>query len=98
MIRSAPAASEGPDVDPEDGLVILYTSGTTGLPKGALISHRAEIARMALLRMDLRATEEDGFVAWAPMFHMGSDRPNARRAHVRRNRLCCRRLRSGSDR
>ena len=72
MIRSAPAASEGPNVDPEDGLVILYTSGTTGLPKGALISHRAEIARMALLRMDLRATEEDGFVAWAPMFHMGS--------------------------
>ena len=38
MIRSAPAASEGPNVDPEDGLVILYTSGTTGLPKGALIA------------------------------------------------------------
>lgn len=61
-----------PDVDPEDGLVILYTSGTTGLPKGALVSHRAEIARMTVLRMDMRATEEDGFVAWAPMFHMGS--------------------------
>ena len=27
---------------------------------------------MALLRLDIRATEEDGFVAWAPMFHMGS--------------------------
>lgn len=61
-----------PQVDPEDGLVILYTSGTTGLPKGALISHRAEIARMTVLRMDMRATEEDGFIAWAPMFHMGS--------------------------
>ncbi|MBV5265884.1 class I adenylate-forming enzyme family protein [Pinisolibacter aquiterrae] len=61
-----------PDVDPEDGLVILYTSGTTGMPKGALISHRAEIARNAALRMDLRVTEADGFLAWAPMFHMGS--------------------------
>jgi fatty-acyl-CoA synthase len=61
------------DVDPEDGLVILYTSGTTGLPKGALISHRAEIARMALLRLDLRVTEKEGFVAWAPMFHMASN-------------------------
>jgi acyl-CoA synthetase (AMP-forming)/AMP-acid ligase II len=60
------------EVDPEDGLVILYTSGTTGLPKGALISHRAEIARNALLRMDMRAAPSDGFVAWAPMFHMGS--------------------------
>jgi acyl-CoA synthetase (AMP-forming)/AMP-acid ligase II len=66
-----PARSAG-EVDPEDGLVILYTSGTTGMPKGALISHRAEIARMTVLRMDMRATEEDGFIAWAPMFHMGS--------------------------
>ena len=72
LIETSSAPSESPDVDPEDGLVILYTSGTTGPPKGALISHRAEIARMALLRLDIRATEEDGFVAWAPMFHMGS--------------------------
>jgi acyl-CoA synthetase (AMP-forming)/AMP-acid ligase II len=60
------------EVDPEDGLVILYTSGTTGMPKGALISHRAEIARNALLRMDMGAATSDGFVTWAPMFHMGS--------------------------
>jgi acyl-CoA synthetase (AMP-forming)/AMP-acid ligase II len=60
------------EVDPEDGLVILYTSGTTGMPKGALISHRAEIARNALLRMDMGAATSDGFVSWAPMFHMGS--------------------------
>jgi acyl-CoA synthetase (AMP-forming)/AMP-acid ligase II len=73
MIELAGAIPDAPNVDPEDGLVILYTSGTTGLPKGALISHRAEIARMALLRMDLHATREDGFIAWAPMFHMGSN-------------------------
>ena len=72
LVQTTRPLAERPDVDPEDGLVILYTSGTTGLPKGALISHRAEIARMALLRMDIRSTEEDGFLAWAPMFHMGS--------------------------
>jgi acyl-CoA synthetase (AMP-forming)/AMP-acid ligase II len=59
-------------VEPEDGLLILYTSGTTGLPKGALISHRAELARMHLSRLDLGLVEEDGFIAWAPMFHMVS--------------------------
>lgn len=66
------SAESAEPADPEDGLLIIYTSGTTGAPKGALISHRAEIARMTVLRMDLRATEEDAFVAWAPMFHMGS--------------------------
>lgn len=72
LLASATPLAPLPDVDPEDGLVILYTSGTTGLPKGALISHRAEIARMTALRLDMRVTEQDGFVAWAPMFHMGS--------------------------
>ncbi|MDB5512078.1 MAG: hypothetical protein JWR08_1561, partial [Enterovirga sp.] len=72
LLAHPPESGPDPEVDPEDGLVILYTSGTTGLPKGALISHRAEIARMMVLRLDLRATEEDAFVAWAPMFHMGS--------------------------
>lgn len=72
LLAAAPPEGPDPAVDPEDGIVILYTSGTTGLPKGALVSHRAEIARMMVLRLDLRATEEDGFVAWAPLFHMGS--------------------------
>jgi acyl-CoA synthetase (AMP-forming)/AMP-acid ligase II len=57
---------------PEDGLLILYTSGTTGLPKAAVISHRAELARLTVSRVDLDLREEDGFIAWAPMFHMVS--------------------------
>lgn len=71
IVDNQPLA-ELPAVDPEDGLVILYTSGTTGLPKGALISHRAEMARNLVLRIDMHARESDGFIAWAPMFHMGS--------------------------
>lgn len=72
LLATQPEASPLPDIDPEAGLIILYTSGTTGLPKGALISHRAEIARMSAYRMDLAVTPDDDFVAWAPMFHMGS--------------------------
>lgn len=71
-VKTLAADTIASEVDPEDGLVILYTSGTTGMPKGALISHRAEIARNALLRMDMGAATSDGFVTWAPMFHMGS--------------------------
>jgi fatty-acyl-CoA synthase len=57
---------------PEDGLVILYTSGTTGLPKGAVISHRAMVARALVFSSELGIPHGDAFVAWAPMFHMVS--------------------------
>ena len=58
--------------DPEAGLTILYTSGTTGRPKGALISHRAHIARSMVFAAQLALDPGDGFIAWAPMFHMAS--------------------------
>ena len=57
---------------PEDGLVIVYTSGTTGLPKGAVVSHRAMLARSLLFASDLGLAPDDAFVAWAPYFHMAS--------------------------
>ena len=61
-------------VRPEDGLLILYTSGTTGFPKGALISHRAMIARAALMFADWSLTQEEAYVAWSPLFHLsGAD-------------------------
>ena len=68
----AGAVAPDPVAEPEDGLLILYTSGTTGMPKGALISHRAELARMELSRIDAGLEVGDNFVAWAPMFHMVS--------------------------
>jgi acyl-CoA synthetase (AMP-forming)/AMP-acid ligase II len=65
--RAAPGLARA-----EDGLVILYTSGTTGLPKGAVISHRAMVARALVFTSELGIAPADTFVAWAPMFHMAS--------------------------
>ena len=59
-------------VQPEDGLVILYTSGTTGLPKGAVISHRAMIMRALVFTSELGIATSESFIAWAPLFHMAS--------------------------
>jgi len=70
LTRAAPVAQ--PDsVDPEAPLLILYTSGTTGLPKGAVISHRAEIARNLVLRAEFGIAADDAYVAWSPLYHMG---------------------------
>ena len=55
----------------EDPLYMMYTSGTTGRPKGALMSHRANIAWLAsmLATSDLRHGERNVIVA--PLFHIG---------------------------
>ena len=57
---------------PEDPLVILYTSGTTGLPKGAAVSHRAFVARALVFITELGLGPGEAFVAWPPFFHMAS--------------------------
>ncbi|MDR7103790.1 AMP-binding protein [Croceicoccus sp. BE223] len=71
-IEEVPAAGPSPHVGTgDDGLLIIYTSGTTGLPKAALIGQRAEVWRACVLRIDVGLDGSDGYVAWAPMFHMG---------------------------
>jgi fatty-acyl-CoA synthase len=71
LARAVP--DEPPAVaEPEDALVILYTSGTTGLPKGAVVSHRAFIARALVFLTELGLGPGEAFVAWAPFFHMAS--------------------------
>jgi fatty-acyl-CoA synthase len=60
------------ELDPESPLVILYTSGTTARPKGAVISHRAEIVRNLVTRSEFAIAVDDTFVAWSPLYHMGA--------------------------
>ena len=71
VAANTPPDEQPPFLDSEQGLLLLNTSGTTGLPKAALISHRAEIARMTTLRMDLKIERGDAYLAWSPMYHMG---------------------------
>lgn len=76
MLDKAGAAEpDRSQLEPEDGLIILYTSGTTGLPKGALISQRAMVARGMIARVDSSVQPGDTFIAWAPLFHMVSTDP-----------------------
>ncbi|HVZ35282.1 MAG TPA: class I adenylate-forming enzyme family protein [Polyangiaceae bacterium] len=66
------ASPESAEVDGEDALLVLYTSGTTGLPKGAVLSHRAEIVRNLVVRAEFGIAPEDTFPAWSPLYHMGA--------------------------
>ncbi len=70
LLAAAPDSDPRIDVDPEQGLVILYTSGTTGLPKGALISQRAMVARAMCFSSEYGIGASHNYIAWSPLFHM----------------------------
>lgn len=54
---------------PDALAVILYTSGTTGHPKGAMLSHANLLANVQSCTEELLAVGEDRFVVLLPMFH-----------------------------
>ncbi|AGP57301.1 acyl-CoA synthetase [Streptomyces rapamycinicus] len=56
--------------DPESTAFVLYTSGTTGAPKGALISRRAVAADLDGLAAAWAWTPEDTLVHGLPLFHV----------------------------
>jgi len=60
-----------PRADTAEGdlAVIVYTSGTTGHPKGAMLSHGNLLANVESCRQVLEAVGEDRFVVLLPMFH-----------------------------
>jgi long-chain acyl-CoA synthetase len=61
-----------PEPGRDDGsgvAVCLYTSGTTGRPKGALLTHRNLLANLDSCRRVMELREEDVFLAVLPFFH-----------------------------
>ncbi|MFE5796882.1 acyl-CoA synthetase [Streptomyces sp. NPDC056503] len=58
------------DVDPESTALIVYTSGTTGPPKGVLLSRRAVAASLDALAEAWAWTSEDVLVHGLPLFHV----------------------------
>ena len=53
----------------DDLAFILYTSGTTGLPKGAMITHGNLAANVISCAQIFKITDDDCFLCLLPMFH-----------------------------
>jgi fatty-acyl-CoA synthase len=66
---SASATQRLPEVGPDDAAQIQYTSGTTGFPKGALLSHRGITNNGRFCAQILQAEPGDVWVNPMPLFH-----------------------------
>ncbi|MDR0645748.1 MAG: long-chain-fatty-acid--CoA ligase [Elusimicrobiota bacterium] len=54
---------------PNDIAMLLYTSGTTGNPKGVILTHNNIISNAHSCVLSFKITEEDAFLCILPMFH-----------------------------
>jgi acyl carrier protein len=55
---------------PAESIAMLqYTSGSTGAPKGVVLSHRNLLANIRAMGKVIMASDSDVFVSWLPLYH-----------------------------
>lgn len=64
-----PTAFVPPSIGASDLAFLQYTSGTTGRPKGAAISHGAVVSNAFAIHHGLSMTPNDVGASWLPVFH-----------------------------
>ena len=56
-------------MDPDSVALIQYTSGSTGDPKGVVLSHANLLANIRAMGHVMEASSADVFVSWLPLYH-----------------------------
>ena len=70
-IAAHPASEPATVVPPDAAQMLLYTSGTTGLPKGIIFTHATALASSMAKIIDFSLTPQDVTVVFGPLFHAG---------------------------
>ncbi len=70
VTAAAPHAEPAALVE-DDAALMCYTSGTTGRPKGAVLTHRGLVAGTLSWIHEMRAGPDDVWLSGQPLFHIG---------------------------
>jgi 1-acyl-sn-glycerol-3-phosphate acyltransferase len=65
----AGSAFSRPTVNADDIAFLQYTSGSTGMPKGVILSHADLLANIRAMGEAVLADSQDVFVSWLPLYH-----------------------------
>lgn len=65
----APEDDTPPAIDPDFMALLQYTSGSTGTPRGVMVSHSSILANEAMIRLRFEHSADTVFIGWLPMFH-----------------------------
>lgn len=70
---ATPSELVAPAIDAQDDALLLYTSGTTGMPKGARMSHRAVLAGGHNTALAHELTANDRALCVLPLYHINAE-------------------------
>ncbi|MEJ2041364.1 MAG: long-chain-fatty-acid--CoA ligase, partial [Desulfosarcinaceae bacterium] len=73
FVKNQSTAEPEARVAEHDPLVIFYTSGTTGNPRGALYTHKQKLENACMKALDIGLDFGDRHLVILPMFHIGGD-------------------------
>lgn len=71
-VQELSAHAEGlaaPSSRPQDVAFLQYTSGSTGQPKGVILTHANLLANIRAMGEVVQADSTDRFVSWLPLYH-----------------------------
>ncbi|XP_020260908.1 4-coumarate--CoA ligase-like 1, partial [Asparagus officinalis] len=70
--NQSPSEFAPPEINQDDTVALLYSSGTTGASKGVVLTHRnfISVAMMAVQDQDTRGEPPNIFLCFLPMFHI----------------------------
>jgi acyl-CoA synthetase (AMP-forming)/AMP-acid ligase II len=74
MVDQSDVAAEGPSAslsapDREDIALLQYTSGSTSVPKGVVLTHRNLLENLEMIRLAFGNTRKSSYVNWVPLYH-----------------------------